>query len=203
MAENALHAPSEAHFHIGDADAPLLLSLHKKNQLLPWLPDYKHGPPPKNDPTVSSDPALPPPFPTGIAPTYEVGPTGPWTGLYSIQIMNPNSLTEIFNRMQLALAEDHRPPIPAYQRKLQPQYRLAWKWLHDEGIPGIHEKAPLLRLHEHMTKTGELPADLPHYDFSEEYLNWDKLRSHMNEDLIADSEEIGQVSALPGAYPAY
>ncbi|KAL4963284.1 uncharacterized protein BDV14DRAFT_176672 [Aspergillus stella-maris] len=137
--------------------------------------------------------------------------------------MNPNSLTEsilyvmalyeqdpkmkglhwsrVFNMMQFALAEDHRPPIPAYQRRLRPQYRLVWKWLHLEGIPGIHEKAPLLRLREHMTRTGELPADLPTYDFSEVYLNWHRLRSHMDEELVVHLEDIPCPSALPGAWP--
>ncbi|KAL4796071.1 hypothetical protein BDV19DRAFT_388495 [Aspergillus venezuelensis] len=236
-AKNAWHAPAVAHFHIGqvgdgegEGEDGALLSLHKKSQLLPWLPDYTHGPPPQDDPhlTVSSDPRLPPCFPTGVPDTFDSGPTGPWTGLYSIQIMNPDSFTEsvlyllmlhepshlpseddshwsnVFERMEYALLEGHRGYLPQYRRNLQPQYRLAWKFFNGGHAPGVNRRVPLLRLRNHMIKTGELPRDLPLYDFSD-FLGYDKVRSHMEEDLDVNSKrhcKSGQASALPGSYPS-
>ncbi|KAL4793380.1 hypothetical protein BDV19DRAFT_391217 [Aspergillus venezuelensis] len=74
---HSLHRPSGVvypipaeHFHKEGA----LISLHSKQNILPWLTDYSAGPPPPNDPhlTMTDSNQLPPPNEEGC-----IGPSGP------------------------------------------------------------------------------------------------------------------------------
>ncbi|KAL4785238.1 hypothetical protein BJX76DRAFT_186511 [Aspergillus varians] len=83
LAKYRNHPVGAVHFH-PTPDA--VITLLRQSEILPWLPEIKLGPPAANDDdlTTSHDPMLP--------ARMDDGPSGPWSQLYPIQILNPNSV---------------------------------------------------------------------------------------------------------------
>lgn len=85
------HPVPDAHFHLAGASGTLiLLSLFKKDDLLPHLPDLKLGLPSKKEYeylTLSMDPRLPAPRADGTLGPGP-GPSGPWYDLHPVRILN-------------------------------------------------------------------------------------------------------------------
>lgn len=73
------HLPGSYHFHTNSAS---VITFYRKSMVCPWLPDFKAGLPAANDSNfwTTTD--------TRLAPRGDLGPSGPWDGLYAVRIMN-------------------------------------------------------------------------------------------------------------------
>ncbi|RDW92779.1 uncharacterized protein DSM5745_00101 [Aspergillus mulundensis] len=87
---NRFHPVPAAHFHISAAAGPgYVLSLLKKDDIIPHLPNLKLGLPERKEYehlTLSNDPRLP--------PRAEGGPSGPWYRLDPVRVLLARTLTE-------------------------------------------------------------------------------------------------------------
>ncbi|KAL3481740.1 hypothetical protein BJX99DRAFT_253267 [Aspergillus californicus] len=198
LACNRFHYPAVTHYHAG---GEVVLYLMKKSEILFWLPDYEAGPPRANDGhlTVSSCPLLP--------PAYPAGPTGPWSELYPIQMLNPNSLTEavlyllardlpnpeyfrphtgqVWRDMKFALADCKDTPravaSQAYRRYLKPECRLTWDYLNGRKPEGHARNIILFLWRKHLIDTRVLPAKLTEWNYSG-FSGWNEVKSFMRDD---------------------
>ncbi|KAL3480721.1 hypothetical protein BJX99DRAFT_254388 [Aspergillus californicus] len=191
-----MHPVPAAHYHVGVDEWDV--SLLRKSGILNWLPDYTVGPPATDDPNLmlSNDPKLP----AFYEDVEGEGPSGPWTGVYPMKILNPNALTkatiflmardwaeppimtgkqsespcEQWEEMSVHLSESHRPRVPGYIRELEPMYQLVWDSLEFRGSPEYDMYVPLILLRELLIETGQLPSDLRKVDITR-LRGWDRL----------------------------
>ncbi|OJJ30458.1 hypothetical protein ASPWEDRAFT_32634 [Aspergillus wentii DTO 134E9] len=169
--ETLAQAGYHVHFHTDGMDDFFgLLSLFKKSTTLWWLPEFPQGLAPADDPhfMLSTDRRLP-------SRIYR-GPSGPWTELYPIKIMNPDILTEavillllrdldkpngldlgwrfLLTRLMDTLDRSHAgAEVP---KTLRPRFRPFWESYNrrvQNGNRNIWE--PLRVLHREMVANGE------------------------------------------------
>ncbi|KAL3481738.1 hypothetical protein BJX99DRAFT_253265 [Aspergillus californicus] len=197
-AHNQWHHPAVTHYHLG----AVILSLQKKTELLFLVARLRPRPPPHpNDPhlTLSNSTSLP--------RHHSLGPSGPWHGLYPIQILNPNSFLEAliflqaltttdpaflgrypgkeWELMMVAIAEvELRPQLPQeYRRVLRPEFRLVWDYLKFKKPKGHNPLIPLVKVRKDFMLRKILPPWLPDWDFSH-LKGWDEVKSFMRDDTL-------------------
>ncbi|KAL4951547.1 hypothetical protein BDW69DRAFT_186305 [Aspergillus filifer] len=170
-----------------------LISLHSNRDILPWLPDYSAGPPAANDThlTMTDSNQLPPRNEQGC-----LGPSGPWVGLQSIQILKQNSFVEsvlylemrddnaggspdkgpdlnyLRRVMKTAMTEFNgmRPDRPEYKRTLSWRFQLVWNYYHWR-IPGLVSRYIGFRWpRQQLIDEGALVPTFPlRYDITKEF----------------------------------
>ncbi|KAL3464970.1 hypothetical protein BJX64DRAFT_253559 [Aspergillus heterothallicus] len=138
-ARNRHHPVATCHFHIMEP-GQALVSLHRKSNLLWWLPIFAKTRPAEDDPHIwlSTDPRL------------HLNP-GPWSKLYPIKVLNPNWLAkavltllcrdggapetgwEMWYSMIQCLVKRGRPAVQRGVRYFQIELEPAWDIL---CVPG-------------------------------------------------------------------
>ncbi|KAJ5185482.1 hypothetical protein N7491_006652, partial [Penicillium cf. griseofulvum] len=151
----------------------LVIRLYPKSGHLWWLPDFKVSPPAIDDPDLmlSNDPQLPPYIPGGCS--------GPWTEIYPIQILSPNSYAEAvlllhfrdykhansydntWHFLLFPLMEYHINPELTVKRTLRPKFQAKWEEFNLPWKNLQNKFNPLLKLMKEMRDNNELPPPPP------------------------------------------
>ncbi|KAL4962925.1 uncharacterized protein BDV14DRAFT_202371 [Aspergillus stella-maris] len=212
VAKDRYHPVGTAHFHYNTH----IITILPKSDVLFWLPQLKSGTKLGGDATflLSTDPTLPVAFPRDIqvSPNQMTeqfihrGPTGPWTGLYPVKILNPDIFAEAlmwllardFDRDEALHLRAHLLisdilETEWFSRCVSARFRAAWDGLNHRS-DRAHPTVNLLRLRQEMREKGEFPAglEMPEIDIDGEVdVNFGPIEEQYRLEVGNDDEAAG------------